>query len=48
MLSPEVRDRVIQTVRGLTNPDKLAHLGAVSHMARRRPHGQDPTNGNRR
>jgi RNA polymerase sigma-70 factor (ECF subfamily) len=44
VLSLEVRDGVIQTVRGIANPDKLQHLGAVSDMARiQRPdHDQDP------
>ena len=34
VLSLEVLDGVIQTVRGIVNPDKLQHLGAVSDMAR--------------
>jgi RNA polymerase sigma-70 factor (ECF subfamily) len=43
VLSLEVRDGVIQAVRGITNPDKLQHLGAVSDMARlrRHDHNQD-------
>ncbi len=40
VLSLEVADGLIQTVRGLTNPDKLGHLGPVSDIARRRPHRQ--------
>jgi RNA polymerase sigma-70 factor, ECF subfamily len=32
--SLEVMDGVIQTVRGIVNPDKLQHLGAVSDFAR--------------
>jgi RNA polymerase sigma-70 factor, ECF subfamily len=35
----EVLDGVIQTLRGIVNPDKLQHLGAVSDIARRRPDG---------
>ena len=38
VLSLEVLDGVIQTVRGIVNPDKLQHLGAVSDMARLRTH----------
>ena len=34
VLSLEVLDGVIQTVRSITNPDKLQHLGAVSDMLR--------------
>lgn len=34
VLSLEVLDGVIQTVRGIVNPDKLAHLGPVSDIAR--------------
>ncbi|MDA8302225.1 MAG: hypothetical protein M0005_11980 [Actinomycetota bacterium] len=30
----EIRDGVIQTVRGIVNPDKLGHLGPVSDIAR--------------
>ena len=41
MLSFEVLDGVIQTVRGVVNPDKLQHLGAVSDMARLRTHERD-------
>ena len=41
VLSLEVLDGMIQTVRGIVNPDKLQHLGAVSDMARIRRHDQD-------
>jgi RNA polymerase sigma-70 factor (ECF subfamily) len=34
VLSLEVLDGVIQTVRGVVNPDKLQHLGAVSDILR--------------
>jgi RNA polymerase sigma-70 factor (ECF subfamily) len=34
VLSLEVRDGVIQALRGIVNPDKLQHLGAISDMAR--------------
>jgi Sigma-70, region 4 len=34
VLSIEVLDGVVQTVRGVTNPDKLQHLGAVSELLR--------------
>lgn len=34
VLSLEVFNGLIQTVRGIVNPDKLQHLGAVSDMAR--------------
>jgi RNA polymerase sigma-70 factor, ECF subfamily len=34
VLSFEVLDGVVQTMRGIVNPDKLQHLGAVSDMAR--------------
>jgi RNA polymerase sigma-70 factor (ECF subfamily) len=30
VMSVEVPDGLIQTIRGVTNPDKLAHLGAVA------------------
>ena len=40
VLSLEVLDGLIQTVRGIVNPDKLQHLGAVSDMARVRRHDQ--------
>jgi RNA polymerase sigma-70 factor, ECF subfamily len=30
VMSVEVADGLIQTIRGVTNPDKLAHLGAVA------------------
>ena len=42
VLSLEVLDGVIQTVRGIVNPDKLQHLGPVSDMTRIRRHGEDP------
>jgi hypothetical protein len=29
-MSVEVADGLIQTIGGVTNPDKLAHLGAVA------------------
>ncbi len=32
----DATDGVIQTIRAVVNPDKLAHLGAVSDLARRR------------
>ncbi len=41
VLSLEVLDGVIQTVRGIVNPDKLQHLGAVSDILRLRPRDQD-------
>jgi RNA polymerase sigma-70 factor (ECF subfamily) len=41
VLSFEILDGVVQTVRGIVNPDKLQHLGAVSDMARTRPHERD-------
>jgi RNA polymerase sigma-70 factor, ECF subfamily len=41
ILSLEVRDGVIQTVRGIVNPDKLQHLGAVSDVARLRHRDPD-------
>jgi RNA polymerase sigma-70 factor (ECF subfamily) len=34
VLSFEVLDGVVQTVRGIVNPDKLQHLGAVSGLLR--------------
>jgi RNA polymerase sigma-70 factor, ECF subfamily len=37
VMSLEVLDGVIQTVRGIINPDKLQHLGAVSDLARLPP-----------
>jgi RNA polymerase sigma-70 factor (ECF subfamily) len=37
VLSLEVLDGVVQTVRGIVNPDKLAHLGPVSDLATLRP-----------
>jgi RNA polymerase sigma-70 factor, ECF subfamily len=36
VLSIEVLDGVVQTVRGITNPNKLQHLGAVSDLLRLR------------
>ena len=41
VLSLEVLDGVIQTVRGVVNPDKLQHLGPVSDMARIRRRDRD-------
>ncbi|HXR23343.1 MAG TPA: RNA polymerase sigma-70 factor [Acidimicrobiales bacterium] len=38
VLSLEVLDGVVQTVRGIVNPDKLQHLGAVSDLLRIRHH----------
>jgi RNA polymerase sigma-70 factor (TIGR02957 family) len=35
VLALEVRDGVVQAVRGIVNPDKLGHLGAVSDIARK-------------
>jgi RNA polymerase sigma-70 factor (ECF subfamily) len=40
VLSLEVLDGVVQSVRGIVNPDKLQHLGTVSGLLRIRP-GQD-------
>jgi RNA polymerase sigma-70 factor, ECF subfamily len=37
VLSFEVLDGVVQTVRGVVNPDKLQHLGTVSDLLRIRP-----------
>jgi hypothetical protein len=37
VLSLEVQDGVVQTLRGIVNPDKLQHLGAVSDLLRIRP-----------
>jgi RNA polymerase sigma-70 factor, ECF subfamily len=37
VLSLEVEDGVVQTVRGIVNPDKLRHLGTVSDLLRIRP-----------
>ena len=34
VLSLEVLDGVVQTIRGITNPDKLGHLGPVSDLLR--------------
>jgi RNA polymerase sigma-70 factor (TIGR02957 family) len=41
VLSFEILDGAIQTVRGIVNPDKLQHLGAVSNLLRIRHPGQD-------
>jgi RNA polymerase sigma-70 factor (ECF subfamily) len=38
VLSLEVLGGVVQTVRGIVNPDKLQHLGAVSDLLRIRHH----------
>src|SRR5579863_837072 len=46
VLSLEVLDGVVQTVRGIVNPDKLQHLGAVSDLLRIRsgqPHPLSPS-----
>ena len=40
--SLDVTDGVIQTVRGVVNPDKLRHLGPVSEMLRLRPRAEEP------
>jgi RNA polymerase sigma-70 factor (ECF subfamily) len=32
VLSLEIADGVVQTIRGITNPDKLAHLGTVADL----------------
>jgi RNA polymerase sigma-70 factor, ECF subfamily len=32
VMSLEIADGVVQTIRGITNPDKLAHLGAVADL----------------
>jgi RNA polymerase sigma-70 factor (ECF subfamily) len=46
VISLEVLDGIIQTVRGIVNPDKLRHLGPVSDIARIRPdEGEDPEPG---
>ena len=44
VLSLEVLDGVIQTVRGIVNPDKLQHLGPVSGLTRirRQDEGSEP------
>jgi RNA polymerase sigma-70 factor, ECF subfamily len=31
-MSFDIADGVVQTIRGVTNPDKLAHLGPVSDV----------------
>jgi len=33
----DIADGVVQAVRSVVNPDKLAHLGPVSDAARSRP-----------
>jgi RNA polymerase sigma-70 factor (ECF subfamily) len=40
VLSLEVLDGVVQSIRGIVNPDKLQHLGVVSDLLRIH-HGQD-------
>lgn len=42
VLSLEVCDGVVQTMRSVVNPDKLRHVGAVSDMLRVRPDDADP------
>lgn len=32
VMSVEIADDVVQTIRGITNPDKLAHLGTVADL----------------
>jgi RNA polymerase sigma-70 factor (ECF subfamily) len=32
IMSLEIADGVVQTIRGITNPDKLAHLGTVADL----------------
>jgi RNA polymerase sigma-70 factor, ECF subfamily len=32
VMSLEIADGVVQTIRGITNPDKLAHLGPVADI----------------
>ncbi|HTT89751.1 MAG TPA: RNA polymerase sigma-70 factor [Acidimicrobiales bacterium] len=41
VLSLEILDGAIQAVRGIVNPDKLQHLGAVSDLLRLRSSGPD-------
>ena len=41
VLSLEVLDGLIQTVRAVVNPDKLRHLGQVSDLLRIRAPGHD-------
>jgi RNA polymerase sigma-70 factor (TIGR02957 family) len=41
VLSFEVLDGVVQSVRGVVNPDKLQHLGVVSDLLRIRHHQTD-------
>lgn len=42
VVSLEVLDGVIQTVRGVTNPDKLRHLGPVSGLGGTRGPNEEP------
>jgi RNA polymerase sigma-70 factor, ECF subfamily len=42
VISFEVLDGVIQTVRGIVNPDKLQHLGPVSDLLRVPPQDAEP------
>jgi len=42
VLSLEVIDGAVQTLRSVVNPDKLGHLGAVSDLLRTRPEDDDP------
>jgi RNA polymerase sigma-70 factor (ECF subfamily) len=32
VMSLKIADDVVQTIRGITNPDKLAHLGTVADL----------------
>jgi RNA polymerase sigma-70 factor (ECF subfamily) len=32
----DIADGAVQTIRGVINPDKLGHLGALSDLGRRR------------
>jgi len=32
VMSLEIAEGVVQTIRGITNPDKLAHLGTVADL----------------
>jgi RNA polymerase sigma-70 factor, ECF subfamily len=41
VIAIEIRQGTIQTLRGIVNPDKLRHLGPVSHIARKRHRQQD-------
>jgi RNA polymerase sigma-70 factor (ECF subfamily) len=42
VLSLEVHDGLVQTVRGIINPEKLEHLGPVSALARVPPRRRQP------